>query len=51
MNAENTVDTAQAYESDREYLVNFMKQYLNAIVRHDPCTGEDVLRLLFQNKL
>ena len=36
MNTENTVDTTQDYESDREYLVNFMKQYLNALVRHDP---------------
>ncbi len=28
--------TYQKYESDREYLVNFMKKYLNALVKHDP---------------
>ena len=36
MNAEKTADTKQVHESDRDYLVNFMKQYLSALVRHDP---------------
>ena len=30
------VFAAQKYECDRECLVNFMKQYLDALVKHDP---------------
>ena len=36
MNAEKTMSANQEHECDREYLVNFMKQYLDALVKHYP---------------
>jgi hypothetical protein len=36
MNAESAKNMNPEYESDREYLVSFMKKYLDALVKHDP---------------
>ncbi len=47
MNAENTKNTTQAYECDRESLVTFMKQYLDALVKHDPAAVPFVEEIKF----